>query len=235
MPTYVDFPVKSVPILNPAIALTHYNRPGQEATNGMRRSVGRSGAAFRLAFTVRVTNQQQARAIRGFLFNLEGDLNLARIKFPDVYAIDGAFAQDTRAVRQALPIGIPFSTGAPYATGVGHAIPTLDTTFQSGASLNDRIVYVTETAEIPAGCAITIDAFCYGIAGSWIEGGQQRLKLSPPLRKAAATGGMISLAPVFVGACVTETPGFEALEMGRWGDHQLEFVEDLTRLVESVD
>lgn len=235
MAIYVDFPVRAVPILNPAIALSYYNRPGHQATNGMRRSLGRSGAAFRLAFTVRVTNQQQARAIRAFCYNIEADLNLARIKFPDVYAIDGAFAQDTRNVRNAHPIGIPFSTGAPYSTGVGHAIPTMETKFRTSADLNDRFVEVTETAEIPAGCAITIGGFCYGIAGSWVESGLQRLKLSPPLRKPEVAGGTINLAPIFVGVCVTETPGFEALESGRWGDHQLEFVEDLTRLVEDVD
>lgn len=231
----IDFPVKSVPILDPAIAPAYSTRPGHEATNSMRRSVGMSGAQFRLSFKVAVLTEQTARTMRGFFYNMEADSQLVRIRMPDVYGIDGPYAAATRPNRMANPLGIPFATDAMYATGVGHAVPTLETYFSAPAALNDREIYASDSAEIPGGCAISIDEFCYGIAGSWIEGGQQRLKLSPVLRKPASAGDTISLAPVFVGFCVTDSPGFDALSHGRYGEHALEFVEDLTRLVEGVD
>lgn len=235
MAVMLDFPVKAVPITEPSIAPVYNSRPGQEATNGMRRSGGMSGAQWKLRFTVAVNTEQQARTMRGFFFNMEADTQLVRIRMPDVYGIDGPFAAATRAVRLANPIGIPFATDAMYETGVGHAVPTLETYFEDAALLNSREIYVTSDEEIPGGCAISIDDFCYGIAGSWIEAGQQRLKLSPVLRKPAAAGDMISLAPIFVGTCVTENPGYDALSHGRFGSHTLEFVEDLTRLRGDVD
>ena len=67
------------------------------------------------------------------------------------------------------------------------------------------------------------------------DDGRNRIRLSPPLRQSLVSGQIISLAPIFVGHCVTDMPGFEALEHGLYGEHTLEFVEDLTRLVESVD
>ncbi|MBO0141514.1 hypothetical protein JZX87_10100 [Agrobacterium sp. Ap1] len=194
-----------------------------------------SGAQFRLSFRVAVFNEQIARTMRGFFFNMEADTTLVRVRLPEVYGIDGPYAAATRSYRMANALGIPFATDAMYATGVGHAVPTLETSFRDPAALNDREIYVTESTEIPGGCALSIDEFCYGIAGSWIEGGVQRLRLSPVLRKPAAVGDMISLAPVFVGVCVSDSPGFDALSHGRYGEHSLEFVEDLTRLVEDVD
>ncbi|RWX78257.1 hypothetical protein EPK99_06385 [Neorhizobium lilium] len=235
MAVLLDFPITSVMITNPSLALVYNSRPGQEATNGMRRSVGVSGAQFKLSFTVPVFDQRTERTVRGFLWNMEADTALVRIRMPDVYGIDGPFAADTKSFRDANRTGIPFATGAMYATGVGHAIPTLETQFLAPAENASREIYVTSTDEIPGGCAISIEEFCYGVAGSWIEDGQQRLRLSPVLRKPASAGDTISLAPVFVGFCVTDTPGYEALTAGRYGEHTLEFMEDLTRLVESAD
>lgn len=235
MTVLLDFPVKAVPIIDPAIAPAYSTRPDQEATNSMRRAVGMSGAQFRLGFRVSVHTEQIARTMRAFFFNMEGNSSLVRIRLPDVYGIDGPFTPAGRAARAANPKGIPFATDAMYATGVGHAVPTMETKFSRSAALNDREIYVTENQEIPGGCVISIDEFCYGVAGSWIEDGQQRLKLSPVLRKRASSGDMISLAPVFVGSCVTSSPGFDALSHGRYGQHAIEFVEDLTRLVEGVD
>ncbi|MBP1849698.1 hypothetical protein [Rhizobium halophytocola] len=235
MAVFLDFPVSSLKIQNPAVALTYNTRPGQEATNGMRRSRGYSGAQWRMKFDVLVHDEQSVRAIRAFLFSMEADSQLVRIPMPDRYAIDGPFAEATADARAQYPGGIPFATDAMFATGVGHAVPTLETYFSEAAALSDRILYVSQADEVPAGCAISIDEFCYGVAGSWIEDGQQRIRISPTLRKPAARGDTISLAPVFVGYCVTENPGYDALVAGYYGTHTLEFVEDLTRLVEDVD
>lgn len=231
----IEFPVTAVPIVDPFIAPAYNTRPRQEATNGMQRSRGMSGAQWKMQFTVSVTNEQQARTMRAFFFNMEADSQLVRIRMPDVYGIDGPFAAATRSVRAAHPLGIPFATDVMFSTDVGYAVPTLDTSFRRQAAVNDRIIHVRETNEIPGGCAISIDDFCYGVAGSWIEGGQQRLKISPVLRKPAAANAMISLAPIFVGTCITQNAGYDALSHGRFGSHTLEFVEDLTRLVEDVD
>lgn len=226
-------------VLRPAnsvsVALGYSTRPGQEATNGMRRSVGLTSAQWRMKFPVMVHDEQTARAMRGFLWNMEADTSLVRIALPDVYGIDGPFALATLATRQAYPAGIPFASDVLFSTGVGHAVPTLEATFAADAAENDREIYVIAEQELPGGCAISIDEFCYGIAGSWMEDdGSNRLRLSPPLRKAASAGDTISLAPLFVGYCVTDTPGYEAMTAGRYGTHELEFVEDLTRLVTSV-
>lgn len=231
----IEFPVTAVPIIDPSVAIVYNTRPPQEATNGMQRSRGMSGARWKMQFTVAVNTEQQARTMRGFFFNMEADSQLVRIRMPDVYGIDGPFAAATRENRMAYPFGIPFATDVMFSTGVGYAIPTLDTYFDRAAALNDREIYVRSEDEIPGGCAISIDEFCYGVAGSWIEDGQQRLKISPVLRKHAATSAVISLAPVFVGTCITQNPGYDALSHGRFGSHTLEFVEDLTRLVGDVD
>ncbi|MGN6142245.1 MAG: hypothetical protein ACTHOP_01505 [Mesorhizobium sp.] len=232
----LDFPVNAIPITDVSLGIGYSTRPGQQATNGMRRSLGMSGAQFKMQFTVHVHDEQTVRAIRGFLWNMEADSALVRIRTPDLYGIDGPFAEATKPNRQAYPLGIPFARDAMFSTGVGHAVPTLEATFQSAAALNDREIYVTAEQELPGGCAISIDEFCHGIAGSWMDDdGRNRVKISPVLRKAAAAGSVISLAPVFVGFCVTDNPGYEALHAGRYGEHELEFVEDLTRLVESVD
>ena len=235
MTLYAEFPVRVLTPANVSLALDYNTRPGHEATNGMRRSLGLSGAQWRMRFDVPVVDEEDVRAFRGFLFNLEADSNLVRIRMVDLYGIDGPFTRTGVANRHLYANGIPFATDALHATGVGHAVPTLDATFAAAAALNDREIYATVDTELPGGCAISIDGFCYGIAGSWTESdGSNRLKLSPPLRKAAAAGALISLAPVFIGSCVTDTPGFEALSKGIYGVHTLEFVEDLTRLVEAV-
>lgn len=235
MTVTLEFPVNVLVPMDASVAPAYDTRPGQQATNGMRRSVGLTGAQWKMKFDVAVYDEQTVRAARALFFNLEGDSQLIRIKVPDRYGIDGPFAYATQTSRDAYPKGIPFATDAMFSTGIGHAIPTLETTFAKAASLNDREIYVAADPELPAGCAISIDEFCYGIAGSWAEDdGSNRLKISPPLRKAAAAGDAISLAPLFVGYCITEVPGYETLRVGKFGTHTLEFVEDLTRLVESA-
>lgn len=231
----IDFPVTSVKIMNPAVAPGYNTRPGLEATNGMRRSRGMSGAAWRMKFDVLVHDEASVRTMRAFFFNMEGDSQLVRMAMPDRYGIDGPFSEATAAARAQYPLGIPFATDAMYETGVGHAVPTLEVRLLSAAALNAREIIVPATSAIPAGCAISIDEFCYGLAGSWIEDGVQRLRISPVLHKAAASGTIVSLAPIFVGVCVTDSPGYDALEAGWIGTHSLEFVEDLTRLVEDID
>lgn len=236
MTVTLDFPVNAVPITDVALAAGYNTRPGQQATNGMQRSVGISSGQFKLQFTVHVHDEQTVRAIRGFLWNMEADSALVRIRTPDLYGIDGPFADATKASRSANPLGIPFATDAMFSTGVGHAVPTLEATFAKAAAVGDREIYVDADSELPGGCAISIDEFCYGIAGSWTEDdGSNRLRISPVLRKASAVDDVVNLAPIFVGFCTTDNPGYEALHAGRYGDHTLEFVEDLTRLVESTD
>lgn len=229
----LDYPVATLPPMDAAAVLAHNTRPGQQATNGMRRSLGMSGAQFRLKFNFLVHDEATARAARGFFWNMEGDSQLVRIRMPDRYGIDGPFANATEASRLAYPLGIPFATDAMFSTGVGHQVPTLEATFQSGGALNDREIYVTAEQVLPGGCAISIDEFCYGIAGSWTDDdGRNRVKLSPPLRKTANAGDVISLAPVFVGFCISGTPGYDSMRVGLYGTHEIEFVEDLTRLVD---
>lgn len=231
----LDFPVNAIPITDVSLGIGYNTRPGHEATNGMRRSLGMSSAQFKMQFTVHVHDEQTVRAIRGFLWNMEADSALVRIRTPDLYGLDGPFSLATKPVRQANLLGIPFATDALYATDVGHAVPTLETTATAAAALNSREINVALLDEAIGGCAISIDEFCYGVAGSWVEAGVNRLRLSPGLRKPIATGDVISLAPVFVGFCVTDDPGYEALTAGIYGTHTLEFVEDLTRLVEDID
>lgn len=235
MAVYVEFPLAAVKITDVGLAPLYNTQPGKEATNGMRRSSGMAGVPFRLKFTAHVWDVQTERAMRGFFFNMEGDHALVRIRIPDVTAIDGPFASATKEVRDNNRLGIPFETGATYATGVGHALPTLETVLTAAATMPTREVYVASDTELPGGCAISINEFCYGIAGSWLEDGVNRLKLSPPLRQDLAAGDVVSLAPVFVGTCVTDSPGYQELVKGRFGEHTLEFIEDLTRLVEDID
>lgn len=232
----VDYPLGRLPPKDVSLTLGYNTRPGPEATNGMGRSRGMSGAQFRLKLIdIPVFDTDTARAMRGFLFNMEADSSLVRIRVPDLYGIDGPMALATRSLRATYPDGIPFATDALYETGVGHVWPTLEAVVQVDAGHLAREIYATVESELPGGCIISIDEFCYGIAGSWLDAGVNRLKLSPVLRKPALAGATIALAPVFVGTCVTETPGYEALKYGKTGFHTLEFVEDLTRLVESVD
>jgi hypothetical protein len=232
----IDFPVTVLKLRSPAFTLAHATRPGQQATNGMRRSLGISGTAMRLSFTVFIGDVNDARAFRAFIMQMEADTQLVRIPLPDPYAIDGPFALATGAVRAEWPLGVPFETGAFYETGVGHAVPTLQAELSRAGGHHDRFIYVTATEDIPAGVYVSIDGFIYGIAGAWpSEGLGQKLRLSPVLRKAAAAGTVVDLAPVFVGFCTTELPGSEALDMGEWGEYSLSFTEDQTRLVETID
>jgi hypothetical protein len=155
---------------------------------------------------------------------------------PDLYGIDGPYALSTKSRRQGYPNGIPFASDVLFSSGVGFRYPTLEAKFSTSAALNDREIYVTAEDELPGGCAISINEFCYGIAGSWTDDdGRNRVRLSPPLRTAAAVDDVVALAPIFIGFCVTDAPGYEALTAGRYGKHELEFTEDLTRLVVDTD
>ncbi|MER8827236.1 hypothetical protein NKH73_14200 [Mesorhizobium sp. M0938] len=237
MTVTVDYPLCVLTPRSVSLTVDYNTRPGQQATNGMRRSTGMSGAQFRLTLKdIYINSIAKVRTMRGFLANMEADSQLVRIRLPDLYGIDGPWSIATKATRQAYPLGIPFATDALYATGVGHAVPTLEATLSEPAALNDRDIYVAADGELPGGCAISINEFCYMIAGSWMEpDGSNRLKLSPVLRQAASVGAIVSLAPVFVGYCTTAIPGSEELQYAKRGSVTLEFVEDLTRLVESVD
>lgn len=235
MAEFLDFPVRSLKIRNPAVAPTYSTLGNHEATNGMRRSLGMSGAQWRIRFDVLVHDEASVRTMRAFLFQMEADSRLVRIAMPDRYGIDGPFAIATEAGRNTYPDGIPFATDVMYATGVGHAVPTLEATLLADAAATSREIFVAADGELPAGCAISINEYCYGIAGSWTDpDGRNRIRVSPVLRQDLVAGQMISLAPVFVGHCLTENPGYEALAYGYYGEHSLEFVEDLTRLVGSV-
>lgn len=235
MADYVDFPLTALRIRDPAIAPFVSSQPGQQATNGMQRSVGVTGVRFKLSFDVFVYDRDSVRTMRAFLAQMEGDTRLVRLQMPDLYAMDGPMALDTVASREAWPLGIPFATDVLFDTDVGHAVPTLDAFLAADASLNDRNIYATDAVELSAGCAVSINDFCYTIAGVWPDPLGQKLRISPVLRKAASAGDAISLAPVFVGHCITDTPGYEKLSMGIYGTHTLEFIEDLTRLVEDID
>ncbi|TPM55352.1 hypothetical protein FJ959_18275 [Mesorhizobium sp. B2-2-4] len=237
MTVTLDYPLRVLPPRSVSLTVDYNTRPGQQATNGMRRSVGMSGAQFRLTLKdIYLNSVTKVRTMRGFLANLEADSQLVRIRLPDMYGIDGPWSIATKANRQAWPLGIPFATDVLFSTGVGFAVPTLEATFAGAAALNARQIYVSAESELPGGCAVSINEFCYMIAGSWTEDdGSNRLKLSPVLRQDASQGDTVSLAPIFVGTCTTTTPGSEELDLGKRGAITLEFVEDLTRLVESVD
>lgn len=236
MSVLLDFPLKTLRPGSIALFPDYNTRPGHEATNGMRRSLGMSGSQFRLVLGDIVMHNRvdRIRTLRALIANLESDRCLIRIRIPDLHGIDGPWSVATKAGRLANPDGIPFATDVMYATGVGHAVPTLEAYFAASATMGETDVYLSGVTDLPAGCAISIDEFCYMIAGSWTEDGLNRIKLSPPLRKAAGAGDVVSLAPIFVGHCVTSAPGYEALRFGKFGSHSLEFVEDLTRLVEVV-
>jgi hypothetical protein len=232
----VDFPLCALPPNSVSLAQDFNTRPGHETTNGMRRSLGMSGAQFRLSLGGIVLNSvQRIRAMRGYLANMEADSALVRIRLPDIYGLDGPWSIATKASRKANPLGVPFATDALYGTGVGHAVPTLETTAIEAAAVNSREIIVDLPDDTIGGCAVSIDEFCYMIAGSWVEGGVNRLRLSPVLRKPIAAGAVIALAPVFVGFCVTDKPGYEPMRRAKDGTVSLEFVEDLTRLVEDID
>lgn len=234
----IDYPLSVLVPTSVGFAPDYNSRPGHQATNGMFRSLGMSGSQFRLMLSdipVR-GNIDKARTLRALVASMESDRNLVRIKLPDLYGLDGPWSIATVSGRKSYKNGVPFATDALYSTGVGHAVPTLEARFSAAAGINSRDVYVTAPEELPAGCVISIDEFCYLISGSWTDiDGRNRLRLSPPLRTAKAAGAVISLAPIFVGYCVTDRPGYEQMRGGRSGTFSLEFVEDLTRLVGDVD
>lgn len=231
----VDFPLGVLTPADVAVTLEHKTRPGHQATNGMRRSVGYSAGQFRLRLDgIPIYWPDRVRAWRAFVANIEADRRLVRIRVPDLYGIDGPFALATRTDREAWPDGIPFATGARFSNGRGFSVPTLETTLAEPALLGARDIYVT-TPDVAAGCVISIAEFCYLVAGTWSAAGAHRVKISPPLRKAAGAGDVIALAPMFVGTFDSELPGFEALQHGRFARVSLEFVEDLTRLVGDID
>lgn len=239
MVTFIDYPITVLVPIDPALAIEYHTRPGQQATNGMQRSRGMSGAQWKMRFNFLIHDEATARAARGFLWKMEADSQLVRIRMPDRYGIDGPFALATEDARALYPDGVPFATDAMYETDVGHAYPTLDAIVAADADASAREITATAENEIPGGCAISIGegdmSFCYGIAGAWFEDGVNTLRLSPVLRRPVTAGDTISLAPIFIGTCITDSPGYEAMRVGLYGEHTLEFVEDLTRLVESVD
>lgn len=231
----VNFPLGVLTPADVAVTIEHKTRPGQQATNGMCRSVGYSAGQFRLRLDgIPIYGMDKIRAWRAFVANIEADRQLVRIRVPDLYGIDGPFALATRAAREAWPDGIPFATDQTFSHGLGFAVPTLETAFAQDAALGAREIYVS-SPDIAAGCVISIAEFCYAASGVWSEADTHRVRLSPPLRKAAAAGDAIALAPVFVGTCASELPGYDPLRYGRFAHVSLEFVEDLTRLAEEVD
>lgn len=229
-----DWPFCSLTPMHVAIYPEYSTRPDQDATNGMRRSPGLTSGTFRLKL-VDVTVQDEAgfRTLMAMLGLMEGNSNLVRINVPDLYSLDGRFAKATRAQRALYPDGVPFASDVLFDDDVGFEYAYLKVELTANAAIGAREIYVEDDVTIPGGVLISIDEFVYIVTGSWpADGGAQRLKISPPLRKAAANGGEVSLAPVFVGFCVTQNPGNETRERWKRGTYTFEFVEDLTRLVD---
>lgn len=200
----------------------------------MRRSPGLTSGTFRLRLIdIPVVDEAGYRTLMAMLGLMEGNSNLVRFNLPDLYAIDGRFAKATRAQRAQYPDGIPFASDALFSDGAGFEYAYLTAEVSNNASIGAREIYVRADVDIPGGVTISIDDFCYIVTGSWsASGGRQHLKISPPLRKAAAVDDLVSLAPVFVGFCVTQNPGSEPRERWKRGTYTFEFVEDLTRLVD---
>jgi hypothetical protein len=228
-----DWPFCSLTPLHVAIYPEYSTRPDQDATNGMRRSPGLTSGTFRLKL-IDCTVQDEAgfRTLMAMLGLMEGNSNLVRINVPDLYSLDGRFAKATRAQRALYPDGVPFASDVLFDDDVGFEYSYLTAEFTADAAIGAREIYVSAEGTIPGGVLISIDEFCYVVTGSWEEDGVQRLKISPPLRQAASTGDEVSLAPVFVGFCVTQNPGNEPRERWKRGTYTFEFVEDLTRLVD---
>jgi hypothetical protein len=233
MTTIPDWPFCSLTPLHVAIYPEYSTRPDQDATNGMRRSPGLTSGTFRLKL-IDVTVQDEAgfRTLMAMLGLMEGNSNLVRLNVPDLYSLDGRFAKATRAQRALYPEGVPFASDVLFDDGVGFEYAYLTAEFTADAAIGAREIYIEAEGTVPGGVLISIDEFVYVVTGSWEEDGVQRLKISPPLRKAALTGDEVSLAPVFVGFCVTQNPGNEPRERWKRGTYTFEFVEDLTRLVD---
>ncbi|NGO50422.1 hypothetical protein [Allomesorhizobium camelthorni] len=225
----VDWPIHALPPGDVAIATDYLNRPDQEATNGMARTIGQSGARFRVSLIdLPVYDAATVRTLRALLGLAEGRTNLIRFRLPDLYGIDGPFSQATADLHAQYPDGVPFSTGVLFSTGVGFKVADLKGTIGVAAALNARELYLGEAApQELGGSYVSIQDFCYTVTGSWSE--DNRIKISPVLRRAITAGTLIQYAPRFVGRMVTDSPGYEALKQGMFGLHTVEFVEDLTR------
>jgi hypothetical protein len=228
-----DWPFCSLTPLHVAIYPEYSTRPDQDATNGMRRSPGLTSGTFRLKLIdVTVEDEAGFRTLMAMLGLMEGNSNLVRLNVPDLYSLDGRFAKATRAQRALYPEGVPFASDVLFDDGVGFEYSYLTAEFTADAAIGAREIYIEAEGTVPGGVLISIDEFVYVVTGSWEEDGVQRLKISPTLRKAALTGDEVSLAPVFVGFCVTQNPGNEPRERWKRGTYTFEFVEDLTRLVD---
>jgi hypothetical protein len=233
MTTIPDWPFCSLTPLHVAIYPEYSTRPDQDATNGMRRSPGLTSGTFRLKLIdVTVEDEAGFRTLMAMLGLMEGNSNLVRLNVPDLYSLDGRFAKATRAQRALYPEGVPFASDVLFDDGVGFEYSYLTAEFTADAAIGAREIYIEAEGTVPGGVLISIDEFVYVVTGSWEEDGVQRLKISPTLRKAALTGDEVSLAPVFVGFCVTQNPGNEPRERWKRGTYTFEFVEDLTRLVD---
>ena len=236
MAIITDWPMRVLTPRNVSIWPEYMTRPGQQATNGMRRSGGVTAAGYRLRLIdIPVFDEEKFRTLTAMIALMEGDANLIRINLPDLYGIDGPYALATKARRQEYPNGVPFASDVLFSGGAGFAVSKITGEFAAAAALGAREIHVTAEDEVPGGVAISIDDFCYTVTGSWTEAGLNRVRISPPLRKAAAQGDVIDFAPVFVGHCTTPGAGSESRQYGEYGFYSFDFVEDLTRLVESVD
>lgn len=225
----VDLPIHVLAPADVAVAPDYMTRPDQDATNGMSRTVGLTGARFKITLIdIPVLDVSKARMMRSLFGRIKGKTNLVRFKIPDRYGIDGPFADNTQAIRDLYPIGVPFSTGAYFSTGVGFSVATLKQKIGTAAALNEPTLYLDGPGPVGlGGCYVSIEEFCYTVNGSWSE--DNRIEISPGLRRAIAVDTEINYSPTFVGRMVTDSPGYEALRNGRFGSHTLEFIEDLTR------
>jgi hypothetical protein len=227
----IDWPLKVLAPRNAAVAPFYMTRPDQDATNGMSRTVGLTGTKFKVTLVeIPVMTTPKMRAIRAMLGLSEGNRNLVRFHLPDFYGLDGPFAFETAALRASYPLGVPFEEEGLFEGGVGFEVPLRTSALTQAAALNARELFLSEAVPIEGGVWVSIEEACYTITGSFEAGpGVNRVTISPGLRRGVAAGVEMSLAPVFVGRCVTASPGYEALADGRFGLHTLEFVEDLTR------
>jgi hypothetical protein len=230
----IDWPIAVLAPRDVALTKRYLTRPDQEATNGMSRSVGLTGVKMRVRLIdVPVMDASHMRGARAMIGLMEGNSNLVRFNLPDFYGLDGPFAQETLAGRLAWPLGVPFEQGGTFLGGAGFAVPFRTGTLVSAAALNAREIIIYENPSIDGGVYISVEDAIYTVTGSFNDGvpGVNRLTISPPLRRAVSQSVPVKYAAVFVGKCVTDSAGFEALEAGRFGLYSFEFLEDLTRFV----
>jgi hypothetical protein len=180
--------------------------------------------------------------MRALCAQMEGDSTLVRIRVSDFFGLDGITSDADRTRLALYPNGVPFASDVMFSGGVGFAPSFLSGFLASSATLNARTIYIEHDGELPGGTLISIphetvnhgvQHFVYTMRRCWDEGGGiNRVEISPPLRKATAAGAEIEYAAIFVGVCVTEDPDFQSMKYGRFGQFSLEFIEDLTRLVD---